>query len=899
MKNELEATLKRMDELQIAFLAKLGEKVKDLSGLISQLDDKALPGSESNRKLLEKIHFLAHNLAGSAGTFKHTEVYDKAKAMESLSGELLKSPDRLRTNWHRFLTEFISALRADVQISGRPSIIENFAWSDSHEHADENPQSFTQEDFPRVIVVDDDELLVNLIKEQAKHFEYNVLPLLSTDNLEQAIDEHHPAAILMDVVFPDAKHSGIEIINQLKAEDKIYCPVIFMSNRCDVEVRLDALRAGSDAFIVKPIEILELIRALDRLTQKLSRQKSRILIVDDEVATNEFYKLALEKEGFVCEFIVDAMEVISKALSFKPDAILLDVNMPDCNGFEIAKVIRQDDNFAHIPILFLTSNNTSESEIQAMKSGGDDFLDKGSPFSSLVEIIKGHVQRYKELNSVLLRLKKDEVRFRSVTNSSNDAIITVDAKKRIIFWNEGAENILGYHSMEIIGQPLDIIIPLESREEQDNYFRQLIDNHEPYPQKRSVETAAIRKDRSRAEIELTYTEWQSGNEKFYTSIIRDISERKAIEHDLYHKEASLNAIVSSSGEGIVTINAKGIIETANPKAAQIFGYQVSELLGQNVSILVPNSEKNQHDEYVKHSDIHAPRVINQARDLQGRRKDGSLFALELNVSPMMIGNERKFVGILHDISERKLFIDQLLAAKEEAEAANKAKTQFLSSMSHELRTPLNAILGFTQILQTDTEEPPTLDQLDSLDHIYNAGMHLLALITEVLDLSKIESGNLELNIETIEFSGFVHKTLVQLRPLANEAGIELNSMVDENSPLLVKGDKVKLKQIINNLLSNAIKYNCPKGSVTVSLAMENSKVRLAVADTGKGIPESAIADLFKPFNRLGQETGTIEGTGIGLTITKKLVEMMEGRILVSSKIGQGTTFFVEFDCQKD
>ncbi len=897
MKDDMEATLRRMDELQIAFVAKLGEKVKDLSGLISQLDEKASAGSELNRGLLEKIHFLAHNLAGSAGTFKHTEVYDKAKAMETLSGELLQSPDKWQANWNRFLTEFISGLRADVQVSGRPSIIENFELSANQEKVSEKAKNLTETEFPRVIVVDDDALLVSLIKEQAKHFEYNVLPLLSTDNLEQANEEHRPVAILMDVVFPDAKHSGIEIINQLKSQDKIHCPVIFMSNRCDVEVRLDALRAGSDAFIVKPIEILELIRVLDRLTQKLSRQKSRILIVDDEVATNEFYKLALENEGFACEFIVDAMEVISKALSFKPDAILLDVNMPDCNGFEIAKIIRQDDNFTHIPILFLTSNNTSESEIQAMKSGGDDFLDKSSPFSSLVEIIKGHVQRYKELNSVLLRLKKDEVRFRSVTNSSNDAIITVDAKKRIIFWNEGAENILGYHSMEIIGQPLDIIIPPESREGQDAYFQQLVDNHAHHPQKRSVETAAIRKDKSRIDIELTYTEWQSGNEKFYTSIIRDISERKAIENELYHKEASLNAIVNSSGEGIVTIDAKGIIETANPKAAQIFGYQVSELLGRNVSILVPDGEKKQHDEYVKHSDIHAPRVINQARDLQGLRKDGSLFALELNVSPMIIADERKFVGILHDVSERKLFINQLMAAKEGAEAAHKAKTQFLSSMSHELRTPLNAILGFTQILQTDTEEPPTLDQLDSLDHIYNAGMHLLALITEVLDLSKIESGNLELAIETIEFSSFVHKTLVQLKPLANEANIELKSLVKEDSSLFVRGDKVKLRQVINNLLSNAIKYNCPEGSVTVSLTNEKGRVGLAVADTGKGIPEAALADLFKPFNRLGQETGSIEGTGIGLTITKKLVEMMGGKISVSSELGLGTTFLVEFDHQ--
>lgn len=897
MKDDLEATLKRMDELQIAFIAKLGEKIKELSRLISQLDDDLSVDSKLNRELLDKIHFLAHNLAGSAGTFKHIKVYNKAKAIESLVYELLEKPDNDTHNWYKFLQEFISSLRADVQISGRPSIVENFNLSINSEKSAEQLRCAGQHTIPNIIVVDDDELLLGLIKEQAKHFEYKVIPLLSTENLEEAIDKYQPAALLMDVVFPDAKHSGIEIINQLKQHNKIHCPVIFMSNRCDVEVRLDALRAGSDAFIVKPIEILELIRILDRLTQKLSKQESKILIVDDDIVSSEFYKLALEKENFVCESISDAMEVFNKALSFNPDAILLDINMPGCNGFEIAKVIRQDDNFTHIPILFLTSKNTFESEIEAMKSGGDDFLDKSSDFVSLIEIIKGHVQRYKELNSVLERLKKDEVRFRSVTNSTNDAIITIDAKKRIVFWNEGAESILGYHSLETIGQSLDIIIPPELRKAKNFCFQQLINNTSNKSQRCSVETLALKKDKKQVNVEVTYTEWQSGNDNFYTLIMRDISERKAIEHDLHHKEASLNAIVTSSGEGIVTIDSKGIIETANPKAAQIFGYEVSELEGQNVSILIPDREKKQHDEYVKHSDIHAPRVINQARDLQGQRKDGSLFALELNVSPMVVNGERKFVGILHDVSDRKLFVDQLLAAKEGAEAANKAKTQFLSNMSHELRTPLNAILGFTQILQTDIEEPPTTDQLDSLDHIYNAGMHLLALITEVLDLSKIESGYLELNIEKIDFPDFVYKTLVQLKPLAIEANIKLNNLINKDDKVIVEGDRVKLKQIINNLLSNAIKYNRPEGSVSVSLEMVgDNKICLSIADTGLGISAMSMRDLFKPFNRLGQEAGKIEGTGIGLTITKKLIEMMHGKIWVSSEEGVGTTFFVQFYC---
>ena len=898
MDSHLEATLKRMDDLQIAFLAKLGEKIKELSRLILLLQATLSPQDKKNQPYLTQINQLSHSLAGSAGTFKHTDVYTKAKAIENLSHELLTSEaDLIKSpQWYKFLIELISALRADVQVSGRPSIVENFSSLINLEEASQEEHAESKSQLNTVIVVDDDELLVTLIKEQAKHFNYHVVPLLSTENLETSIEKHQPVALLMDVIFPDAKHSGIEIINQLKSQQKIHCPVIFMSNRCDMEVRLDALRAGSNAFVVKPIEILELIRVLDRLTQKLSKKKSRILIVDDDENISEFYKLALQEQGFICEVLLNPLEIIKAALAFQPDTILLDINMPDCNGFEIAEVIRQDDNFAHIPILFLSSSNTSASEIQAMKSGGDDFLDKNNDLPTLIEIIKGHVDRYKELDAVLSRLKSDEVRFRSVTNSSNDAIISIDYKGRIIFWNEGAENIFGYHSLEVIGQSLNLIIPPDAQNNHPLNFKQLIKHKQSGLSISSLtESTVIKKDKTLIAVEATCTEWISGAEKIYTTIIRDIRTRKQMEQSLRNKENSFNAIVKSSSEGIITIDAKGFIETANPKTAEIFGYQQSELIGNNVSMLMPKNERKHHDGYLKRSDIHAPKVINKARDLEGLKKDGSVFALELNVSPMLMDdNQRKFVGILRDISERKHFVNELLEAKAEAESANEAKTQFLSSMSHELRTPLNAVLGFTQILQTDPDQPPTLDQLDSLEHIYNAGMQLLALITEILDLSRIESGASKLDLQEISLAPLIYNIIEQQKPLAAKTQISLNNLIAPDNVLSILADETKFNQIINNLLSNAIKYNQPQGSVDISLTTVEQKARLSITDTGIGIAEESLEQLFEPFNRLGQEVGTIEGVGIGLTITQKLVKMMHGNISVSSEQGKGTTFLVDF-----
>jgi PAS domain S-box-containing protein len=887
----LEETLERMNQLQIAFLAKLGDKVKKLSRLILQLDTSVdIKQAGENQDLLKNINQLAHNLAGSAGTFKHTAVYHKAKAIENLTSELLHKPTAdIIPNWHKLLLELIVGLRGDVQISGRPSIIENFSFVDFPNQNEQTPEDNSNPCYP-IIVVDDDELLVTLIKEQAKYFDYDVISLLSTADLEQAIDEYQPEAILIDVVFPDAKHSGIEIINQLKAQKKINCPVVFMSNRCDIIVRLDALRAGSDAFVVKPLDILELIRILDRLTQKLAKTKSKLLVVDDDALTAKFYQTAFAHENFLCEAVINPMEVIDKALAFNPDAILLDINMPGCNGFELAKIIRQDNNFAHIPILFLTARSSDEREIYAMNSGGDDFLDKNAELSTLIAIIKGHVQRYKELNSVLNRLKKDEILFRSITSSSSDAIISVDSKSRIVFWNEGAENIFGYRAIETIGQCMELIIPSDQRE----CFSKLVAGKTPLPSKYAFETTAVKKDNTVIEVELTYTQLIAGNENFYTTIIRDITHKKHLEQELYNKEASLNAIINSSGEAIITADSQGIIETANPKATQLFGYNLEELIGQNVSMLVFPSEKLAFHQYVQQITSSNTEKLSAVAELHGLHRDGHIFAIELNISLMRISGQQKFVGILHDISERKQFINELLLTKAAAESASKAKTQFLSSMSHELRTPLNAILGFTQLLQTDADSPLNKEQLELLDYIYDSGTHLLALINEVLDLAKIDSGALELHIEKFALVEFINEIIKQLFPLVNKANLTINTLNDDGT-IFVESDKAKLGQVINHLFSNAIKYNKPGGTITAELTTTADKVRLLITDTGNGIPEHLLPHLFKPFSRLGAEIGTIAGTGVGLTLSKKLLEMLHGTVGVTSKVNQGSTFWIELN----
>jgi PAS domain S-box-containing protein len=255
------------------------------------------------------------------------------------------------------------------------------------------------------------------------------------------------------------------------------------------------------------------------------------------------------------------------------------------------------------------------------------------------------------------------------------------------------------------------------------------------------------------------------------------------------------------------------------------------------------------------------------------------------------GNFTGYRGAGSEISELHRIAEEMIAARERAESANKAKTDFLSSISHELRTPMNSILGFSQLMADDPEQPLSEDQADSLNQILTSGHHLLQLINEMLDLAQIESGHMVVHSEAVSFKNVLDGCLIGVSTLAESYKVDVRAEASED--ILLRADEVRFRQIMLNLLSNAIKYNRPSGKVTIKTALRGSMCRIYVADTGPGLAEEDATQVFEPFNRLGWENSETEGTGIGLAICKRLIEAMSGNIGYTSEINEGTTFWID------
>jgi PAS domain S-box-containing protein len=359
--------------------------------------------------------------------------------------------------------------------------------------------------------------------------------------------------------------------------------------------------------------------------------------------------------------------------------------------------------------------------------------------------------------------------------------------------------------------------------------------------------------------------------------------RQANAQDSHYRQ-----IFEAAGVGIALISRDGHYLDVNQRYANICHRDRPTLMGMDCMALV-----HPEDMPVKQALMDATLLGHQthyAMDLRYLTPQDSEIWVQSNTVLIRdeAGAPRHFVSVVEDISERKRYQEALLSVQA-TERASKAKTEFLSRMSHELRTPLNAMLGFAQLLRVDTQHPLEASQRQRVNYIEQAGAHLLAMLTDVLDLSRIEAGRLPLSPESLCLHDVMQEAWHLVLHQAATRSVEMH-VHDIDPAWHVHADRVRLRQVLVNLLSNAIKYNRPQGEVWVSSEQSAAYITVSIQDTGPGLSPEQQSHLFEPFNRLGAERTGIEGTGIGLVIVKRLVALMHGRIEVQSQAGEGTVF---------
>jgi two-component system, sensor histidine kinase and response regulator len=385
----------------------------------------------------------------------------------------------------------------------------------------------------------------------------------------------------------------------------------------------------------------------------------------------------------------------------------------------------------------------------------------------------------------------------------------------------------------------------------------------------------------------------AGQPQHFLIMVEDISDRKAAEEALCENrrelEAALKAnqlIMDNSLDVICTIDEADRFTTVNAACIQLWGYTPEELIGRPYVDFVYPEDRAKTEEAA-----HSIRLTGHMTDFVNRyvRKDGTI--VDVLWAATWSEVDKKHFCVAHNVTERARIEKALREAKEDADRANCAKSDFLSRMSHELRTPLNAILGFGQLLETQS---PTEMQRTRVQHIIAAGRHLLDLINEILDISRIEAGRLQLSIEPVCVADAVREAFDLMRPSAMEHETTLSVPARPDESIYVMADRQRFKQVLLNLLTNAVKYTPCGGKVTISFELSASdSARIIVTDTGPGIPSEKIARLFTPFDRLGAEQSAVEGTGLGLALSQRLIHAMRGLIGVDSTPGQGSTFWVE------
>ena len=662
--------------------------------------------------------------------------------------------------------------------------------------------------------------------------------------------------------------------------------------------------------------------------------KPQILIADESLTVRMDISEALQSAGFdtvLCANLRSAREALTNE---NIALIVIDILLSDGNGLDFLETLLLSPNTAQVPMVLLSTDEDVKNRVQMMGTGAVVFVDKPYDLAELVaqaqELTQfndnGDTAMYAGAGESPLVAKRLLAVDDSVTYLQELASQLREEHYVVVLASSGTEALELLATESVDGILLDLIMPGLSGQEACKRIKQraiwrdipliMLTAHDDRDAMIECINAGaddyiaksadfeILKVRLRAHLRRKH--FEDENHRIREQLVRSETEataRKQLEVEqmkldqrLRDQQFYTRSLIESNIDALMTTDPAGIITDVNKQMEALTGCTRDELIGAPFKGYFTDSARAEAGIKLVLSD---KKVTDY--ELTACARDGKKTVVSYNATTFYDRDRtlQGVFGVARDVTERKRFEQALQetnvemeSAKSAAERANLAKSDFLSGMSHELRSPLNAILGFAQLMDTASPSPSDV-QKESISQILQAGWHLLKLINEILDLSVVESGKVSLSLEPVDLSEVLSKCQAMMEAQAQQRGIVMTFPPFEQ-PSFVWADQTRLKQIVINLLSNAIKYNQVNGQVSVDFTvMSSDRIRISVKDTGAGLAPEKIAQLFQPFNRLGQETSSVTGTGIGLVVTKQLVELMDGVMGVESTVGEGSVFWFE------
>lgn len=637
------------------------------------------------------------------------------------------------------------------------------------------------------------------------------------------------------------------------------------------------------------------------ITASTALTKGNILIVDDVPDNLTLLHKMLSGKGYKIRVALSGRLAIQSVLAKPPDLILLDILMPDMDGYAVCQTLKANKRTCHVPIIFVSALSETFDKVKAFSMGGTDYLTKPVQIEEAIARIEHQlnlsrlrqeiVHRNTELEQeISARIQAEEqVRLlQSVVVNANDAVVITEAEPlnepgpKILYVNEAFTKMTGYRCEDVLGKTPRILQGPKTSEAMRANIRAALAAWQPF----RGELLNYAKDGSEFWVDLSITPLinEKGWVTHWIAIQRDVSDRKVAELVLQRQAQIINQI----NDSVLTTDFRGVITSWNKGAEKRFGYRKQEILGQNFSVLCAD----EHDTFFQNQFIQP--LLNKGDhevevEMLTQTQDRFSAHLSLSVKKDDEGERIGMIAYIIDISDRKRAEAEILKSLEKERELNELKTRFITMVSHEYRTPLATILSSLELLEYYGYCSTEQEKEEYFQQIRISVQRMTDLLNNVLTIEKSEAGKFTFNPEPLDLNQFCQDLVTKLR--GNIKAKHHILLAIEGQCSQAQMDKKLMRHIFSNLISNAVKYSPQGGTIRFEVSYQEPIATFCVRDQGIGIPSEAIQNLFQSFFR-ANNVGNIAGTGLGLSIVKRLVEIHDGSISVESQLGSGTTFVV-------